>query len=101
MVYLRKRGTTTKLNKVMRLVDTGPYKIVRHPQYICGIIFVIGWFLIWGAVYCIYLIPLITLLAIVQAFIEEKYILEKEFGEEYRKYRKRVGMFFPKIRIHT
>ena len=38
-----------------------------------------------------------VLLAIVQAFIEEKYILEKEFGDEYREYKKKVGMFFPKI----
>ncbi|MDI6905725.1 MAG: isoprenylcysteine carboxylmethyltransferase family protein [Candidatus Bathyarchaeia archaeon] len=98
MIYLRKRGTTTTLNEVARIVDTGPYGIVRHPQYAGGILFIIGWFLIWGAIYCLYLVPLFVLLAIVQAFIEEKYILEKEFGDEYREYKKKVGMFFPKIR---
>ena len=39
----------------------------------------IGWFLIWGVIYCLYLVPLFVLLAIVQAYIEEKYILEKGF----------------------
>ncbi|MBM5805544.1 MAG: isoprenylcysteine carboxylmethyltransferase family protein [Candidatus Verstraetearchaeota archaeon] len=98
MIYLRKRGTSTTLNEVTRIVDTGPYGIVRHPQYAGGILFGIGWFLIWGAIYCLYLVPLFVLLAIVQAFIEEKHILEKEFGDEYREYKKKVGMFFPKIR---
>lgn len=98
MIYLRKRGTTTALNQVARLVDTGPYAIVRHPQYSGGILLMIGWFLIWGAIYCLYLVPLITLLVVIQAFIEEKYILEYEFGEAYEEYRKRVGMIFPRFR---
>jgi len=86
------------LNKVTRIVDTGPYGVVRHPQYASGILFVIGWFLIWGAIYCLCLVPLIILLAMVPSLIEEKYILEKEFGEAYKEYRKRTGMFFPKRR---
>ena len=97
MIYLRTRGTTTALNKVARLVDTGPYAIVRHPQYTSGILLLIGWFVIWGAVYCLYLMPLFILIIMVQAYIEEKYILEKTFGEAYTKYKKRAGMIFPKI----
>ena len=98
MIYLRKKGTTTALGKVVKIVDTGPYGIVRHPQYAGGILFMIGWFLIWGAIYCLYLVPLFILLVIAGAYIEEKYILQREFGEAYEKYRKRVGMFFPKLR---
>ena len=97
-IYLRKRGTTSALDKVVRIVDTGPYGLVRHPQYVGGILLLIGWFLIWGAIYCLYLVPLFILLIIAQAYIEEKYILEKEFGEAYEEYRKKVGMFFPKIK---
>jgi protein-S-isoprenylcysteine O-methyltransferase Ste14 len=98
MIYLRKKGTTTTLNKVARIVDTGPYGLVRHPQYASGILLLIGWFVIWGAMYCLYLVPLFILFIMVQALIEEKYILEKEFGKEYAEYRKSVGMIFPRIR---
>ena len=101
MIYLRKRGTTTTLDEVVKIVDTGPYKIIRHPQYAGGILLLIGWYLTWGSIYCLFLVPLIALLIVVQAFIEEKYILEKEFGGAYGEYRKKVGMFFPKIRRHA
>ena len=98
MIYLRRRGTSTTLNDVARIVDTGPYGIVRHPQYVGGILLLIAWFLIWGALYCLYLVPLIALLILAQVFIEEKYILEKELGGEYREYRERVGMFLPRLK---
>jgi protein-S-isoprenylcysteine O-methyltransferase Ste14 len=98
MIYLRKRGTTTALNEVTSIVDSGPYGIVRHPQYVGGILLIIGWFIIWGAINSLYLVPLIILLTIVQAYVEEKYILTREFGEAYQEYRKRVGMLLPNLR---
>jgi len=52
--------------------------------------------LILGAIYCFYLIPVIIFLNWLQAFLEEKYLLEKRFGNEYRGYKKKVGMFLPK-----
>lgn len=97
-LYLRKMGTTTTLANVAQVIDTGPYSIVRHPQYVTGILSLIGWFMIWGAVFCLYLVPLIALVAALQAYIEEKTILEKQFGEAYERYKMRVGMFFPRFR---
>jgi len=78
-------------------VTSGPYSIVRQPQYIGGIIFIIGWFLIWGGLYSFYILPVLIIFILFQALIEEKYIIEKEFGNEYKEYKKKVGMFFPKI----
>ena len=98
MMYLRKRATTTTLSDVARIIDTGPYGIVRHPQYVGGILMLIGWFLLWGASYCLHLVPLIALLILTQASIEEKHILGKKLGGEYETYRERVGMFFPKLK---
>jgi protein-S-isoprenylcysteine O-methyltransferase Ste14 len=37
------------------------------------------------------------LIAIIQAIVEDKYILEKKFGKEYNEYQNAVGMFIPKI----
>ncbi len=97
MLYFKRKGTRSDLVKPSKLVTTGPYGLVRHPQYAAGIIFIIGWFLIWGGIYSFYVLTLVIIAIFFQALIEEKYILEKEFADEYLEYKKKVGMFFPKI----
>ncbi len=97
MIYLRRQGTTTAMDEMGKLVDTGPYSWVRHPQYTFGIVLLAGWFLVWGAVYSLCLVPLVGAVIYVQALIEERYILEKRFGREYREYKRRVGMFLPRV----
>ena len=81
-----------------KLVTTGIYSVVRHPQYIGLNICFIGWSLVWSAIYCFYLIPMIIFLNWLQAFLEEKYMLKKIFGDKYAQYKKEVGMFFPHLR---
>ncbi|HAW49553.1 TPA: hypothetical protein DCX16_01180 [bacterium] len=98
LIYFRRMKTRSDLVRPSKLVINGPYSIVRHPQYVGGIIFIIGWFLIWGGLYSFYILPVLIIMILLQAFIEEKYILEKEFGNEYREYKKKVGMFLPKVR---
>jgi len=81
------------------LIIRGIYKIVRHPLYASII-----WMLIGGC--CIYN-NFIALLSVVFIFIpmmyyrakQEERMLSVEFPE-YVDYTKRVGMFFPKLRIH-
>ena len=79
------------------LVTTGIYRVVRHPQYVGLFTFFIGYFLLLDAFYSLCLTPLILAWFTTVAYIEEKYDLEVTFGEEYRKYKKKVGMFFPGI----
>ena len=97
MIYLRQRGTTTTLDEVGYLVDSGPYGWVRHPQYTAGLVMLLGWFLACGAWYALGVLPLMAGVVYAQAHIEEKYILEKRFGEAYAAYRERVGMLLPRI----
>lgn len=96
MLYLSKKGTTTTLDEVSKLVDTGPYAWVRHPQYSAGLVMLLGWFLVWGGWYALCVLPLMAAIIYAQAHIEEKYILEKMFGEAYTAYRKRVRMLLPR-----
>jgi protein-S-isoprenylcysteine O-methyltransferase Ste14 len=97
LVYLRRQGTTTTLDEVEKLVDTGPYAWVRHPQYSFGMGMLVGWYLLWGAAYSLYMLPLIGGIIYAQASIEEKFILVRIFGAKYQAYRQRVGMFLPRM----
>ncbi len=97
MIHLRRQGTTTALGEVEKLVDTGPYSWVRHPQYSFGFVLLCGWYVIWGAVYSLGMMPFIGGMIYVQALIEENGILEKRFGREYAAYSERVGMLIPRI----
>ena len=54
--------------------------------------------ILFGDQFFVCVVPLITLLTVIQELIEEKYILEKKFGNAYSEYIKRVGMFIPKRR---
>lgn len=80
-----------------RLITTGPFAIMRHPATAGFISIFIGWSLVWGAIYClIFIAPIIVVGMVIENIFEERN-LEKAFGDEYKVYKKRVGMYFPKI----
>ncbi|MCU0644509.1 MAG: isoprenylcysteine carboxylmethyltransferase family protein [bacterium] len=75
-----------------QLVDKGVYAIVRHPQYVAGILMAIAFFLIaqhWliGALGVILIV-----IYYLSAFDEERATLEK-LGEAYQNYMNRVPRF--------
>jgi protein-S-isoprenylcysteine O-methyltransferase Ste14 len=71
------------------LVDQGVYAVVRHPQYLAGILIGLALPLITQH----WLVALLGVVVIVVTYIntydEEKYAIEK-FGDEYRQYMQRV-----------
>ena len=81
------------------LMTTGIYKVFRHPQYVGLFTFFIGYFLTLNAFYSLCLTPLLLVWFMVIAYIEERYKLEDTFGDEYRRYKKKVGMFLPKFSV--
>jgi protein-S-isoprenylcysteine O-methyltransferase Ste14 len=79
-----------------RLVTDGLYALVRHPQYSGLFIGLFGEGVVhWPTVFSITVFPLIVLTYVMLARREEKRMIE-EFGDEYRTYRRRVPMFFPR-----
>ncbi len=74
----------------------GPFALVRQPAYL-GLIFIfVGWWWAWAAVYSFYFGMLIVLLIWVNAYLEERLVLEKAFGARYAEYKSQTGMFWIK-----
>jgi len=91
----RKHGGVSKGKSYMhteKFVDKGVYGIVRHPQYLAGILISIGLYLItqhWASL-------VLGLVDILQYYLsatgEEKNLLKK-FGDVYHDYMQRVPRF--------
>ncbi len=78
------------------LVTTGIYHYIRHPQYTGFFLITLGMMFDWLTLPMLIMWPLLMLLYYRLARREEA-DMEKEFGDEYRAYRARTGMFFPRL----
>jgi len=79
-----------------KVVKTGIYKWIRHPQYAGLLIIGIGMILGWATLTSLLLYPVMILMYLRLAKKEEKDMLE-EFGEEYRTYMQSTKRFIPFI----
>lgn len=84
-------------HRAERIVTSGVYSVVRHPQYLGGLLAHVGISFLFFAWYSLLSTPLMVLLIFLISRKEEKELV-KEFGKEYEDYAKKVPMFFPKLR---
>lgn len=84
----------TDLEKV-RLVKTGPYRLVRHPFYSSYIIAWIGAFLLSFSIISFLLSTILILMYFKSSYAEEQGFLDGPLREEYRKYIRTTNRFFP------
>ncbi|HEX3809217.1 MAG TPA: isoprenylcysteine carboxylmethyltransferase family protein [Rhizomicrobium sp.] len=95
-IYLGKLWSgniTTKADH--RVVDRGPYAIVRHPIYTGILIAVLGTMIAKGTVAGIAGAVIITLGLWIKARLEEKFLREQLGTAAYDDYRRRVPMLMP------
>jgi protein-S-isoprenylcysteine O-methyltransferase Ste14 len=95
MFTLHRRGGREPGGSYMqatRLVDRGPFAVVRHPQYLGYICLNVTFVLISQRWPIIALGSLATALFCLVALREEELLIEK-FGREYREYTRRVPRF--------
>ena len=89
---LKKRGRVEKGKSYMyttELVVSGPYAIVRHPQYLGGILFTIS-ITIWTQLFISLVLSIIIIVLTYQwTYVEDKNLVDK-FGEDYMKYKEKV-----------
>jgi protein-S-isoprenylcysteine O-methyltransferase Ste14 len=78
------------------LVTKGPFKFIRHPQYLSQFLMDIG----GAAATLSFILAPLALIQIpflfLRASMEDK-LLEKHFGENFRSYKEKTGMIFPFI----
>jgi len=92
------KETTLKVAEMHRtdkIVIKGVYSIVRHPQYLGGLLAHVGISFLFSAWYSLLFTPLIVVLIYLISRKEEEELI-REFGKEYEDYKKMVGMFLPK-----
>jgi protein-S-isoprenylcysteine O-methyltransferase Ste14 len=80
-----------------RIIDTGLYRLVRHPSYLGGLITFIGLGLAWENWICLLIILAVRLPATYYRISVEEKVLVAHFGEEYSAYRNRTKGLIPGI----
>ena len=84
------------IKKNQELIMKGPFKIIRHPQYMCQILLDLG----AAAATLSYLVGFLALIEIpiyiMRASAEDK-LLSKYFAERFSEYKKKSGFMFPFI----
>jgi methanethiol S-methyltransferase len=91
--------TTLKVAETHRpdkVVKTGVYSIVRHPQYLGGLLAHIGISFLLSALYSLLATLIVALIYFISRKEEDE--LASEFGEEYVGYKKKVPMLLPRWR---
>lgn len=78
------------------LVTSGIYRYIRHPQYTGFMLITLGMIFDWATLLLLVMWPIMTVLYVRLARKEEAE-MEAEFGQEYVEYRRRTGMFLPKL----
>ena len=92
------RQTTLKVAETHRtetIVTTGVYSIIRHPQYFGGLLAHVGISFLLSGWYSLLATPLMVVLVYLISKKEEKELV-KEFGKEYKDYKKKVPMLIPR-----
>ncbi len=95
MVELRRRGRGLPISALPppRLVVSGPYRFVRHPIYLGWSLAVFGLGLAVGSRGLAFVVaPALIPAWILYALYEERGLVRR-FGDTYRRYQRRVGLF--------
>ncbi|MDO8774763.1 MAG: isoprenylcysteine carboxylmethyltransferase family protein [Burkholderiaceae bacterium] len=82
------------------LATTGPYAVIRHPQYVAFVLILLGFLLQWPTLLTLLMFP-ILLLMYARLAITEEAEMRKRFGAEFDAYATRTPRFLPSWSKHT
>jgi len=78
-----------------QVATTGPYRFVRHPQYIGFVSIMFGFLLQWPTLPTLVMFPVLVLMYVRLAIAEER-DSEAAFGDEWRTYAASTPRFIPR-----
>ena len=92
------KGTPAPVDPPKRLVTSGPFRVVRNPMYVSGILILLGEFIISGSgAILLYLFFIWLIFHLFIIFYEEPHLM-KVFGTPYEKYCSEVPRWMPHLR---
>jgi len=80
-----------------RVVDTGPYRLVRHPIYTGFIVMYVGLALLCGSALALAGAALLTFGLCIKARLEERFLSEELGAAAYAIYKARTPMLVPRL----
>lgn len=86
-----------EIHRTEKIVTRGVYSVIRHPQYLGGLLAHVGISFLLSALYALLSTLLFVLIVYLLSWKEEKE-LTREFGKEYEDYKKKVPIIMPKLR---
>jgi protein-S-isoprenylcysteine O-methyltransferase Ste14 len=93
---VRGRGTPAPYDPPRALVTSGPYRAVRNPMYVAGVLFLLGLATVTGAPGLVAYAGAFWLLAVLFVAGYEEPALERRFGSAYEAYRRAVPAWIPR-----
>jgi protein-S-isoprenylcysteine O-methyltransferase Ste14 len=80
------------------LAVTGPYSVIRHPQYVAFITIMFSFLLQWPTILTLLMFPVLVWMYARLAKREEQEAVV-EFGDAYRRYAAQTPSFFPRLAL--
>lgn len=87
--------TLFQAQKTKTLATSGAYRHIRHPQYLAFTMIMLGFLFQWPTIPTLVMFPILVLIY-ARLARKEEIAVEKEFGDEYRKYAVRTPRYFPR-----
>lgn len=82
------------MQRPSNLVMVGPFRYTRNPIYLGCLLMLLGLVIVWSSVVTAFLTILVYIIFRHIFIKKEEIILEEEFGDDYRDFKKRVGRWF-------
>ncbi len=95
--YLAKQfSIEVTLQKDHKLIQSGPYKVIRHPRYLGILTFFTGISLTFRSLIGIFAVIALAVVLIWRVFAEEK-MMHEEFGKEWEEYQAKTWRLIPYV----